>query len=74
MEVKMIEVKSSNIISVGWAEDTLFVKYNSGVYVYSDVKREVFENLLRAESKGRFILESVKNKYQYKKLEEAKIK
>lgn len=67
----MVKVESSNINAVGY--DTSFggliVEYKSGAkYMYEKVPMEVYENLLKAESKGRFINESVKGKFEYKKL------
>ena len=69
----MIKVESSNINAVGY--DTSFgglvVEYKNGnKYMYEKVPMEVYENLLKAESKGRFINESVKGKFEYKKITE----
>lgn len=68
-EIKMVKVDSSNIKEIGWADDILYVKYSSGVYKYSGVQKETFEELLKAESKGRFMNEQIKGNYDYKKLE-----
>lgn len=68
-EIKMVKVESSNIKEIGWDNDALYVKYSSGVYRYNGVKKEIFEELLKAESKGRFMNEQIKGQYDYKKLE-----
>ena len=60
-------VKSSNIISVGYDETTssLYVNYPSGTYKYYGIKKSVYESLLTAPSKGRFMSESIKGRYSY---------
>lgn len=73
-KIEMLPVNSSNIVAVGWDNDDLYVKYNSGVYVYSGVDKYLFEQLLQAESKGRFLSEEIKPVYKYKKLENKTIK
>lgn len=66
--MNLIKVKSSNVVSVGYENNTLYVQYKSGMYSYSNVDKTVYENLLKAESKGKFMNSEVKNKYSYKKL------
>ena len=60
-------VKSSNIISVGYDEATssLYVNYPSGTYKYYGIKKSVYESLLTATSKGRFMSENIKGRYSY---------
>ena len=60
-------VKSSNIISVGYDETTssLYVNYPSGTYKYYGIKKSVYESLLTATSKGRFMSENIKGRYSY---------
>jgi hypothetical protein len=63
-----VEVQSSNIKSVEWQEDnTLTVEYNSGTYKYLGVSKELYESLIKAESKGRFMNENIKGKFPYMK-------
>lgn len=66
----MIDVHSSNIISVGYKQDQkeLYIRFNTGVYVYYNVSEALYENLIKAESKGRFLFESVRGKYSYNKI------
>lgn len=58
--VKMIQVDSSNIESIGYdpVEKELFVKFKddgSRVYKYMGVPRMVWQRMLRYESKGTFV-------------------
>lgn len=65
----LTKVESSNIESVGWENNTLYVKYLSGgYYAYQNVPKEVYDNFCAAESKGRFMNAEVKNKYNYTRL------
>lgn len=64
-----VKVESSNISAVGYANDSLFVQYKNGsMYLYNKVPKKVYEELLKAESKGRFVNESIKGKYEYNKV------
>ena len=60
-------VKSSNIISVGYDETTssLYVNYPSGTYKYDGIEKSVYESLLASPSKGRFMSENIKGRYNY---------
>ena len=67
--IKMINVKSSNIAAVGWDEDHLFIQYNSGnIYMYDGVKKDKYNQLIQAESKGKFVNAYIKPTYPYQKL------
>ena len=63
----MQQVESSNIKSIGWNEDKLYVRFKSSerLYCYQGVKKDLYEAFLNAESKGRFFCENVKNKYSH---------
>lgn len=67
--MKMIEVVSSNVVAVGYEDNNLYVDYKSGSYVYKDVPEEIYNALLNAESKGKFMWAKVKGKYDYCKIE-----
>ena len=70
----MVKVESSNISAVGYdmSFGSLIVEYKSGAkYQYKEVPYEVYENLIKAESKGRFINENVKGKFEYNRITEA---
>ena len=68
--IVMIPVESSMIDSVGYDEETrsLQVVFNTGrVYCYEDVPPEVFQGLLEAESKGRYMLAHIIDVYPYRR-------
>jgi hypothetical protein len=67
-----MEVNSKGIRWIRYDERTrtLDVAYtNSGEYRYFDVGPEVYEWLVRAESKGKFVNRLVKEKYRYERLD-----
>ncbi|MCS6795434.1 MAG: KTSC domain-containing protein [Raineya sp.] len=75
--MKRIAVESSMIASVGYDEENeiLEVEFNSGqVYQYFEVPREVFDELLQAESKGRYMKNSVIDCYPYTKVKKSRRK
>ena len=66
----MTYVDSSNIEAIGYDDGNqeLHVQFlSSGVYIYSDVPREIFDDLMNAPSKGSFLNREVKGNYQYAK-------
>ena len=72
-EIIMVKVESSNISAVGYDTSfgSLIVEYKSGnKYQYKNVPYELYENLLKAESKGRFMNENVKGRFEYDRLVE----
>ena len=69
--VEWTEVESSNIAAIGSevGKLDLYVRFNSGSeYVYHDVPEEVVQDFLDADSKGKFLNERIKGKYQYEKV------
>jgi hypothetical protein len=67
---EMIYVDSSNIEAVRYDENTqeLHVQFLSGgYYVYHDVPRGIFDELLSAPSKGSFLNREIKPVYQFTK-------
>jgi hypothetical protein len=66
--IQFTEVKSSNIISVGHDGTNLYVNYKSGTYKYENVDKSVYESLLTSESKGKFMNENIKGKYNYSRI------
>jgi len=67
---EMTYVQSSNIEAVGYDEsaEQLHVQFLSGgYYVYHDVPREVFQELMYAPSKGSFLNREIKNRYHFTK-------
>jgi hypothetical protein len=64
-------VESSNLRSVGYDEESriLEIELHSGaVYQYYDVPPEVYQELLRAPSLGKYFHANIRNVYQYKRV------
>ena len=71
MDVIMINVQSSNVTSIGYSieEKILRIKFNyGGIYDYINVPAYVYQLMLVAPSKGKFINQELKGKYQFKKI------
>ena len=67
---EMIYVDSSNIEAIGYEDSTreLHVKFLSGgYYIYQEVPRQIFDDLMMAPSKGSFLNREVKSIYNYTK-------
>jgi hypothetical protein len=61
-------VTSSNIAEVGYSDQdqVLELLYTSGLtYQYFEVPRRVFEELLQAESIGRYVNANIKGHFRY---------
>jgi hypothetical protein len=61
-------VESSMLAAIGYDENlkALVVLYNSGkAYQYLEVPPQIFQGLLNAESKGRYMLDNVIDHYPY---------
>jgi len=68
---EMQQVESSNIGAVGYDDELeeLTVEFNNGrQYTYNGVKRNVFDDFLKARSKGVFFIENVKGTYQFSRI------
>ena len=65
--IQFTEVQSSNIISVGHDGTDLYVNYKSGTYKYENVDKSIYESLLTSDSKGKFMNEHIKGRYNYSK-------
>ena len=64
-------VASSNVASVGYdsATQTLEVEFLSGaVYQYYNVPENMYDQLIKASSKGRFLHTHIKNAYPYSRV------
>ena len=64
--MKMVEVESSMISSVGYdkAAKVLHVVFNSGaVWAYTGVPKKVYDELLAASSKGSYMRNNVIGEY-----------
>ena len=61
-------VQSSNLASVGYdpSSQTLEIEFRSGgVYQYFDVPPRVHDELMTADSKGRFFARNIRGFYRY---------
>lgn len=66
-----IPVNSSTIVDIGYDDSsmTLELGFKQGaVYQYFDVPDAVYQELMRADSKGTFFHANIKNNYRYTKL------
>ena len=62
---------SSNVYKIGYeaANSTLEVIFhNGGTYQYFDVPQNIWEAFKAAESKGKFLAESIKGQFRYAKV------
>jgi hypothetical protein len=68
----MITVNSTNIDSVGYNADTqtLIVKFKvSGqTYEYLNVPQTLYESLMTAESKGKYINDNIRSQFTYRRV------
>lgn len=69
---RLLPVESSNIDAVAYDAATrrLYVRFlaSGSTYVYYDVPKAVFEDLLDAGSKGRFLNAHIRDAYEYQRL------
>lgn len=70
--MKMIKVESSNVIAVGHDGKDLYVEYPTGTYKYNNVPKTLYEKLLNAPSKGRFMNEEIRHNFEYTRVQEVK--
>ena len=69
--MERVSVSSSNIASIGYEEEsaTLEIEFlNGGLYQYFDVPIFVYEELMAADSHGKFLAASIKGNYRYSKV------
>ena len=68
--IEMTNVNSSNIQAIGFEDNTLIVQFNDGsVYHYYNVDKSLFDRILEASSKGKYLNENIKKQgYAYKKV------
>jgi hypothetical protein len=66
--VRMLPVTSSQIKSVGYASNTLYIEFLKGaVYSYDKVPEDVYNVLLLAKSVGKYFASDIKGKFDYGK-------
>jgi len=64
-------VASSNVRAIGYdsATQTLEVEFQSGwVYQYYGVSKYLYQQIMQASSKGRFLNQYIKNAYPYSRV------
>ncbi|MCY3782253.1 MAG: KTSC domain-containing protein [Chloroflexi bacterium] len=64
-------VASSNVRSIGYDRDseTLEIEFNSGsIYQYFGVPEQMYDEIMRAPSKGRFVHQYIRNQYAYSRV------
>ncbi|NEW79035.1 MAG: KTSC domain-containing protein [Gelidibacter sp.] len=64
-------VESSNLASIGYdaENEILEVEFNhGGIYQYFDVPENVYEELMNAESHGKYFSANIRNDYEYQKI------
>ena len=69
--MKRQSVESSNLASVGYDEatQTLEVEFNhGGIYQYFEVPKEVYEELMIADSHGKYFNGCIKDDYEYQRI------
>lgn len=69
--MERIEVKSSNIASVGYDENTITLEVeflNNSVYQYFEVPLHIYKSLMQADSHGQFLAQNIKGVYRYTKI------
>ena len=69
--MERIAVESSTIVDVGYEQATMTLEVgfrNGSVYQYFDIPETVYQEFMRASSKGKFLHANIKNNYRYVKL------
>lgn len=69
--MKRESVESSNLASVGYDanNNVLEVEFkHGGVYQYTDVPQSVYEELMNAESHGKYFAANIRNDYEFQKI------
>ncbi len=62
-------IKSSQIAEIGHHGDILCVKFHGGgCYHYHGVSADVFEQMQKAESAGKFLSSNIKGKFKFEKV------
>ena len=69
-EMTYVGNRSSNVESVGWLNESLYVKFqrNNTLYRYDGVERAVYDEALKADSIGKYLVANVKDKYKVTKV------
>ena len=68
--IERIKVDSSNILAIGYSEKDreLVIDFKGGTtYFYGGVDKGTYEELLNAESKGKYFHKNIKGNYEFNK-------
>jgi hypothetical protein len=67
---EMTHVVSSQIESIGWEDDVLYVQFksNGALYSYDGVTLETYQGLLGADSIGSAFSREIRNVYPYQRM------
>ncbi len=69
--MKRQSVESSNLASVGYDEEKQILEVqfkHGGVYQYFEVPKNVYEELMNADSHGKYFVHNIKDDYEYQKM------
>lgn len=69
--MERVPVDSSNIATIGYDVDsaTLEIEFlRGGVYQYFDVPEQIYEDIMSADSAGKYLNTNVKGVYRYSKI------
>jgi fibrillarin-like rRNA methylase len=66
--MQVTHLVSSNLECAAWHRGDLFITFKNGsIYSYNDVPKQVFNELVQAESHGKFFNQHIRLKYHYQK-------
>ena len=71
MQIDRRPVESTNLLSVGYDENTNFREIEfcgERLYRYSDVPTVVYESPMRAPSKGSYFHDQIRDRYAYERI------
>jgi hypothetical protein len=69
MQWQLVESKMLSAVAYDGQRCTLYVRFLSGeVYRYFDVPARTFADFLAADSKGRYFLASIRDRFAYERL------
>ena len=66
-----ISVESSNIESIGYDSNSkiLEIEFNNySIYRYYEVAEDVYDELMAAPSKGKYLIAKIRDRYRYEKI------
>lgn len=63
--MQMVPVVSSNLKAVGYdpLSHELRIQFDSGTWIYPNVPQQIFDALMQAPSKGKFLHSAIKPRY-----------